>query len=77
MVFLALTSAGLRDALQLGAGQGYAIWCGAGALTEQEFQSQKLPGVSRFNYAPGASERESVARALNTIEQHHPGETIW
>lgn len=77
MVFLALTTSGLRDALHLAAGQGHAIWCGAAALTEQELQSERLAGVTRLNYAPGASEKESIARALDTIEQHHPGETVW
>jgi hypothetical protein len=77
MVFLALTPSGLRDALHLAAGQGNAIWCGAAALTEQEFQSQLLPGVTRLDYAPGVSEKKSIARALDTIEQHHPGETVW
>jgi len=77
MVFLALTAKGLSDALQVAADPERAIWCGAEAISPDEFQSRKVPGLTRFDYSPGASERESIARALDTIEQHHPGETVW
>ncbi|RYE38580.1 MAG: hypothetical protein EOP24_46610 [Hyphomicrobiales bacterium] len=77
MVFLALTTKGLTDALHLVADSGRAIWCGADAISAEEFQSQRLPGVTRFDYAPGSTNGESVARALDTIAQHHPGETVW
>lgn len=77
MVFLALTPKGLSDALHLPAGPDRTIWCGSEAISADEFQSQKLSGVTRFDYSPGASERESIARALDIIEQHHPGETVW
>jgi hypothetical protein len=77
MVFLALTASGLEDALRLGTGPERSIWCGSNAISAEEYQARKVPGLTRFIYSPGASERESIARALDTIEQHHPDETVW
>jgi hypothetical protein len=35
----------------------------------------KHPSVSRFIYALG--DREMIADAVGTVEEHHPGQTIW
>lgn len=77
MVFLALTPKGLSDALRLKVDAGLAIWCGSAAISAEDFERQKLFGMTRLNYSPGESERQSIECALDTIEQHHPGETVW
>ncbi len=77
MVFLAITSAGLAEALAL-AGSTHAVWCGASAISESEFASRRLPNLTRFAYTPVAGSASSrIADALATIEEHHPNERIW
>lgn len=74
MVFVAITPAGLADALRQAA-DGDAIWCGSDTISEDEYRSLARAVVSRFNYSlvgPKATER-----AVATIEEHHPGQTIW
>ena len=76
MVFLALTSSGLQDALQL-RGPLLAIWCGANVISAEEYKLRAVPVLTRFDYSPRASDGDAIARAIDTIEQHHPGETVW
>ena len=74
MVFVAITPAGLADALRRAA-DADAIWCGSDAISAHEYRSLTRPAVSRFNYSllgPQATEG-----AVATIEEHHPGERIW
>lgn len=50
MVFLAITPAGLKDALRLAAGSGTAAWCGADAISEQAYGELKAKNLSRLIY---------------------------
>ncbi|MDQ0074841.1 UTP-glucose-1-phosphate uridylyltransferase [Variovorax boronicumulans] len=77
MVFLAITPSGLKDALREAAGSGTAIWCGADAVSEQDFAVLKGKGLTRFSYALGAREQPVLEDALDTIGQHHPDEIVW
>lgn len=74
MVFLAITPTGLSSALRV-ANADDAIWCGTEAITEADYAALKHPNLSRFIYELG--DRELVADAIGTIEEHHPGQTIW
>lgn len=74
MVFLAITPAGLADALRA-ASTDDAIWCGSGAITEADYATLKQPNLSRFIYDLG--DRRLIDDAIGTIEEHHPGQTIW
>ncbi len=78
MVFLALSPAGLAEALALSGGVS-PVWCCATALSEQQFAAMHLPNLTRFAYslAPSADTSSRIADALATIEEHHPGERIW
>lgn len=74
MVFLAITSAGLADALRA-ARTDDAVWCGSEAITEADYATLKQPNLSRFIYELG--DRRLIDDAVDTIEEHHPGQTIW
>ncbi|MGM9484819.1 hypothetical protein ACS5PN_26740 [Roseateles sp. NT4] len=52
-----------------------AIWCGSYAIAEAEYEALDRPNVSRFIYELG--DREQIPDAIGTIEEHHPGQTVW
>lgn len=74
MVYLAITPAGLADALHAAKADD-AIWCGSDAITEAEFSQLGRPNLTRFIYPLG--DRQLIADAISTIEEHHPGQRIW
>lgn len=77
VVLLAITPNGLKDALREAARSGTTIWCGAGAVSEEDFNALKVPGLTRFNYPLEERDPLVLADALDTIEEHHPGEVVW
>ncbi|EGJ11009.1 hypothetical protein [Rubrivivax benzoatilyticus] len=74
MIYLAITPAGLAEALRA-ASPGDAVWCGSGAIDESAFAALRNPVLTRFTH--GLDDADRVAAALDTIEDHHPGETVW
>lgn len=74
MIFLAITPKGLRDAIQA-ATPADAIWCGSDAISEEDYGALQGVKLSRFNY--GLSDCDLIDGAVETIEEHHPGQTIW
>ena len=74
MIFLAITPSGLTEALRVASATD-AIWCGSDAISEKEYEASTAKNLSRFTYELG--DRELIDDALNTIEEHHPGQTIW
>lgn len=77
MVFLAITPNGLTEALRLAADSGRTVWCGADTISEEAYTARKEKGLSRFIYPLGARDKLVLERALDTIDQHHPGEVVW
>lgn len=77
MVFLAITSAGLERAIQIAIVTGDAIWCGADAISASEYAHRRGPSLSRFDYDLQGDDLLVLQDALQTIREHHPGETIW
>ena len=77
MVLLAITAAGLEDALRLAAAEGVSVWCGSDAVSESDYPAKRGRSLSRFIYPLQGAGPETLARAIGTIEEHHPGETIW
>lgn len=77
MVFLAITPNGLKDALREAARSGTTVWCGAGAVSERDFDALKVPGLARLDYPIEERDPLALAVALDTIDQHHPGEVVW
>ena len=74
MVFLAITPAGLADALRAAKGHD-AVWCGSDAIAEADYATLRHPNLSRFIYE--LADGQLIGDAIDTIEEHHPGQTIW
>jgi methylmalonyl-CoA mutase cobalamin-binding subunit len=77
MVFLALTPAGLVEALRVRGNKANAVWCGSDAISEADYAALEDVNVSRFIYPLQWEASDVLAGAIDTIEQHHPGETVW
>jgi hypothetical protein len=52
-----------------------AIWCGSDTISEADYAKMKRPGLTRFNYS--LADLELDDGAISTVEEHHPGQTIW
>ena len=74
MIFLAITSTGLAQALRAAA-ENDAIWCGSDAISEADYAARQWPNLSRFTES--LEDRVLIDDAVSTIEEHHPGQTIW
>ncbi|WP_431046653.1 hypothetical protein [Roseateles sp. L2-2] len=74
MIYLAVTAAGLSRALEQAKDDDF-IWCGSDAITHAEFAANAPRNVTRFVYS--IAEPGRLDDALNTIEEHHPSETVW
>ena len=74
MVFVAVTAAGLAEALRQAASDD-PIWCGSDAISEAEYARLKRPSLSRFNYS--LEDLELADGAIATVAEHHPGHTMW
>jgi hypothetical protein len=77
MVFLAITPAGLRQALEVAATNSASVWCGSDAITEAEYKALSAPDLSRFTYSLLDASANDLARAIDTIQEHHPDQTVW
>jgi hypothetical protein len=76
-VFLAISPAGLKEAIQLASSTGSAIWCGSDAVSETEFQSLVGRSITRFIYPLQGEPADVINGAVSTIEDHHPDATVW
>jgi hypothetical protein len=77
MIFLAITPAGLAEALRT-AKPSDNVWCGTDAINEDDYAALPSPQPSRFDYSltgPGAA--DYIEGAVATIEEHHPGHSVW
>lgn len=77
MVYLAISPEGLKEALGVAAPERAAIWCGADAISEEDYGELRDANVSRFNYAMGDREPAVLKGALETIALHHPQQIVW
>jgi len=76
-VFLAVTTDGLKNALQVATSTGSPIWCGSDAISEADFEQLAGRFVTRFIYPLAGEPAEVINDAIATMEEHHPGATIW
>jgi len=53
------------------------IWCGSDAISEADYESLRGENVTRFIHALSGVGSDLLADAIDTIEQHHPDQTIW
>lgn len=77
MVFLAITPDGLKEALRIAVDPETPVWCGADAMSEEDYGARKGRNLSRFNYALGDRNAPTLERAVETINEHHPDEVVW
>jgi hypothetical protein len=76
MVLLAITPSGLKDALRIAEGGKTAIWCGADAISDEDYANLKRNHVSRFIYRLAGQGQDVLAGAIDTIEEHHPNQIV-
>ena len=76
MVYLILEARALNEVIKL---PGVAIWAGSNVLTELNHKELVAEGinVTRFNHPISGVNRSELEEALETIEEHHPAESIW
>lgn len=60
MVYLALTSEGLREILEAPETAKFAVWCGADAVSEAEFQNLVHGNVTRDNYSLADADNATI-----------------
>jgi len=79
MVYLALDRSSALEAIASAKSGGYSVWVGSDAISEQEHRRFGSEGVNltRFIYPLNGVDASVVDEALATVEEHHPGETIW
>ena len=74
---LAISPDGLRDALRLRGDAAVAVWCGSDAISEADYTALTDANVSRFAYPLQGESGDVLAGAIETVEEHHPNETVW
>ena len=78
MVFLVLTRAGYDQLVSSTDISGATLWVNDDVLTRSELEALRKKGVNVTNFTnhvvPGT---DDVARAVGTIEEHHPGQRVW
>lgn len=77
MVYLAISPNGLKEALREAARSGATVWCGADAVSEEDFDALEVQGLTRFDYQLADRDPLVLPGALDTIDLHHPGEVVW
>ena len=79
MVHLALTRSGFERYLARGGKEAGPLWTAAGVLAAAELTELRSQGadVSGFSYCIDPCDQPSIAGAIETIQEHHPGQKIW
>ena len=79
MVVLALTRGGYDDLRKHTANIPSPLWVAAGVLSEPEIEQLRGAGVevTDFTHQIIPSDTSAIEGAIETIAQHHPGQTIW
>jgi len=77
MIYLAMTSQGLHEILDIAKDKRLHVWCGADALSEAEFEQLPFDRLTRFDYTLADADTLTLEDALSTIKEHHPGQRIW
>jgi hypothetical protein len=77
VVFLATTRRGYESFMTLNARA--ALWLSAGLLTSDELRHARDRGlnVTDFDYEIAPGDFDTLADAVSTIKEHHPGQAIW
>ena len=79
MVYFALTRQGYDDLIsQLGQAPS-PLWVNQGILSGPEMKQLRGAGVGLSNFTIHVDQQDAadVAQAVETIAEHHPGQTVW
>jgi hypothetical protein len=79
VVFLALDPTAAVEAIALARLSGAAVWLGSDAMSHEEHYRVAAEGVNltRLEYPLSGADSAAVEGALETVMEHHPGETVW
>ncbi len=79
MVIFVVTRNGYEEMKSLIISAQYPVWIGAGVLSDREIDAIRTLGVelTNFTYTVAPDDRYQVECALETIDQHHPGQRVW
>lgn len=79
MVYLALDPTAALEVIKLAKQSGAAVWIGSDAMSHEEHYRIAAEGVNltRFAYALSDADSHVIEGALETVAEHHPGESIW
>jgi hypothetical protein len=63
----------------LACSSGASVWVGSDGLSDDEYNQAAESGVkiSRFIYPLANADAETIERAVATVIEHHPNETVW
>lgn len=78
MVFFVISREAFKSYGSLGR-TGAPVWVSAGVLTDEELASLRDQNidVSDFNYSLEPGDSAGIQAAMETIREHHPGQTVW
>ena len=76
--FFAMTRSAFESYMQLAQAHA-ALWVSAGVLSKQELAALRAQGmaITDFDHAIAADDPAAVQDALDTIQEHHPGQVVW
>jgi len=79
VVYLALSPNVAREVVVLARASGASVWVGSDGLSDAEYNQAGESGVkiSRFIYPFAEADAGTIERAVATVIQHHPNETVW
>lgn len=79
MVIFILTSKGYEEMESLIKESKPPVWINEGVFTEKEIKELRSQGIelTNFSYFINKTNQKEIQGALETIKEHHPGETIW
>lgn len=78
MVFLVISKGGLEEALRFSAGRKAILWLAHGLLNESELKALRDAGNDVTTWSrPESTRFESLVSSVETIEEHHPGHSVW
>lgn len=78
MVFFVISRSGFESYSKLGKPKP-PLWVSAGVLSALELEALRAADVevSEFTYTLESDDRAGIEGAVETIREHHPGQTVW
>jgi hypothetical protein len=79
VVYFTLTRSGYEDLVSTLGHAPSPLWVNNGVLSPQEIKSLYERGVDITNFTIDVNpeDQSAVAQAIETVREHHPGQTVW